>query len=110
MPYLTIMKRCTRKTSSQGSESLQTAHTTPGLAGDRAPFKQYCVSPFFNLLKSRDITEVLYLGAFSSPKANIQIKQKKNERREEGKERRLCALCQPIKFNRKKDTSGYSFL
>lgn len=26
------------------------------------------------------------------------------------KERGLCALCQPIKFNRGKDTSSYSFL
>lgn len=88
--WLTAMSRCTIKTSSQGIESIQMAHTIL----------------FFILLKSQDLREVLYLGTFSE--RNIQIKQ--SERKEEGKERWLSALCQQIIFNREKDTSGYSFL
>lgn len=84
----TAMKRCPIKTSSQASEYIQIGHT----------------APFFNLLKS--VTNRGALSTFS--KRNIQIKQ--SERKEERKERGLSALCQPIIFNREKDTSGYSFL
>lgn len=48
--------------------------------------------------------------SLSSPVTNTSYQKRGLRRGKKDKERGLCALCQPITFNRGKDTSGYSFL